>query len=99
MKPNILTDSEPSVIPAEWPVSEPTAEPGLPQPSATMLEQAVEPRRSTHMNAEPSWLKDYVTWKIEPSSKAGVSAILPDYGNHYAVDKYLQKTKVALSTG
>ena len=48
MEPVILTDPEPSVIPAEWPASEPTAEPSLPQPSAKMLEQAVEPQRSTH---------------------------------------------------
>ena len=48
MEPVILTDPEPSVIPAEWPASEPTAEPSLPQPSAKMPEQAVEPQRSTH---------------------------------------------------
>lgn len=61
MEPVILTNPEPSVTPAEWPVSEPTAEPGLPHPSAKMPDQAVEPRRSTRMRAEPSWLKDYFT--------------------------------------
>ena len=59
MEPVILTDPVGSVIPAEWPVSEPTVEPSLPQPGAKMPEQAVEPQRSTLMRAEPSWLKDY----------------------------------------
>ena len=61
MEPVIRTHPAPSATPAEWPMSESTAEPGLPQPSAKMPEQAVEPRRSTRMKAEPSWLKDYVT--------------------------------------
>ena len=42
---------------AEWSLSESTAEPGLPQPSAKMSQRAVEPR----MRVEPSWFKDYVT--------------------------------------
>ena len=61
MEPVILTDPEPSVIPAECPVTEPSAEPSLSQPSAKMSEQADELRRSTRVRAEPSWLKDYVT--------------------------------------
>ena len=61
MGPVILTHPEPSPSAAEWPMSESTAEPSLPQPSAEMPEQAVEPRRSIRMRAEPSWLKDYVT--------------------------------------
>ena len=61
MKPVILTDPEPSVIPAEGPVSEPAAEPDLPQPVTRIPEQTVEPRRSMRKRAEPSWLKDYVT--------------------------------------
>ena len=61
MGPVILTHPEPSPTAAEWPMSESTAEPGLPQPSAKMPEQAFEPRRSTRMRAKPSWLKDYVT--------------------------------------
>ena len=60
-KPVILTDPEPSVIPAEGPVSEPAAEPDLPQPVTRIPEQTVEPRRSMRKRAEPSWLKDYVT--------------------------------------
>lgn len=67
MEPVILTDPEPNAIPAEWPVSEPTDEPGLPQPSAKISEQAVERRRSARMIAEPRWLKDYVTLKIRQS--------------------------------
>ena len=62
MEPVILTDPKPSVIPAEWPLFEPIAERGLPQPGDKMPEQAVEPRRSTRRRAEPSWLKDCVTW-------------------------------------
>ena len=61
MEPVILNKTEPNVTPAEWPVSGPTAEPGLPQPSAKMPEQAIEPRRSTRMRTKPSWLTDYVT--------------------------------------
>ena len=61
MEPVILTDPEFSVISAEWPLSEPIAEHGLPQPSAKMPEQAVEPRGSTRRRAEPCWLKDCVT--------------------------------------
>ena len=61
MEPVFPTDSELNVIPAEWPVSEPTNEPGLPQPSAKIPEQALEPRRSASMITEPRWLKDYVT--------------------------------------
>ena len=61
MEPVIRTHPEPSATPAEWPMPESTVEAGLPQPSANMPEQAVEPRRSTRMKAEPSWLKDYVT--------------------------------------
>ena len=67
VEPVTLTGPETSVIPEECPVSEPAAEPGSPQPVAKMPEQAVKPRKSTRMRAEPSWLKDYVTWKIEPS--------------------------------
>ena len=52
METVILTDPQPSVIPAEWHVPELTSEPGLPQPSAKKQEQAIEPRRSTHTNAE-----------------------------------------------
>ena len=58
MEPVILNDPEFSVIPAEWPLSEPIAEHGLPQPRAKMPEQAVEPRRSTRRRAEPCWLKE-----------------------------------------
>ena len=61
MEPVILTDTEFSVIPVEWPLSEPIAEHGLPQPSAKIPEQAVEPRRSTCRRAEPGWLKHCVT--------------------------------------
>ena len=46
MEPVFLTDPEPNVIPAEWPLSEPTDEPGLPQPSAKIPEQAVQARAS-----------------------------------------------------
>jgi len=56
MEPVILINPEPSVTPAEY-VSEPTAEPGFPQLSAKMPEQAVQPRRSSIcMRAKPSWL-------------------------------------------
>ena len=61
MEPVILTDPEFSVISAEWPLSEPIAEHGLPQPSAKMPEQAVGPRTSTRRKAESCWLKDCVT--------------------------------------
>ena len=63
MEPVILTDPESSVIPAECPVTEPSAEPSLPQPSAKMPEQADELRRSTRVRAEPSWLMKTVLLK------------------------------------
>ena len=69
MEPVILTDPEPSVIPAEWPASEPTAEPSLPQP-----EQAVEPQRSTHEKPSQAGLKTMSHERLSQSGLLGYAA-------------------------
>ena len=85
---------------SKWPLSEPIAERGLPQPSAKMPEQAVEPRRSTRWRAEPSWFKDCVTWKIDPSwlIKTMLRKGLVDFDQGTFCQEFEETTPWTLST-